>query len=131
MWKKNFNTSYVTVQPAFLIHSCYCYKNFNTSYVTVQHAQMQPTITLYFYFNTSYVTVQRFVKLLEEIKQIEFEYILCYGLTSCFSFSRLFCNYISIHLMLRFNHICNSQGKWKLLISIHLMLRFNLIKISG
>ena len=75
-----FNTSYVTVQPSNQLSFLPKTKNFNTSYVTVQlyqknYPKLQQLISIHpmLRFN--------FVKLLEEIKQIKFQYILCYGST--------------------------------------------------
>ena len=53
--QKNFNTSYVVVQPCASVWLC---GYFNTSYVVVQQLKKK---SLYFYclnFNTSYVVVQ-------------------------------------------------------------------------
>ena len=101
--KRNFNTSYVTVQlcgiglrlvirikfqyilcygsTVFAIYASYAYPNFNTSYVTVQRCSAARASS----------------------KRGRFQYILCYGSTrsQCSAYSRQ--NSISIHPMLRFN----------------------------
>ena len=84
------------------VHLKIIQQHFNTSNVTIQQFTLSDESTQLFHFNTSNVTIQ--------LCRIRPNIALCY---------------ISIHLMLLFNEICNTASTAYYCISIHLMLLFN------